>query len=214
MVKAKTVLESNDSCTDDDNFLYKDREGKDCKWISEKKFRRKKKLCENSDILYSCPLSCAKGRNKCPKKFTWSKLNNGCAKYKNGLNCDSNHIFTGCTWNTLQCSVHEKYECCKSEWLLSTMIPEPCSKPFPEDLPLYESCEPCPVVQPADKCSNEKPKNSSNCPQAGLECNYNFMHVGCNLEELKCMAMEFYTCSEDKVWMLAIADPKPCTPPL
>lgn len=198
----------NKSCKDDEEFLYKNKNGKNCEFIGQTR-KRKKKLCKKSNISQLCPVTCGKCRTKCPKQYSSPKFKKSCAKYEDGLNCNFNHMFTGCSWNSIQCTGQQSYECNESKWRLITMMPQPCANP-PLDFPLHDECAPCPKVEPANKCPSSQPDVHSKCSTIGLECSYDFRYLGCGLEELKCVPLTFYTCSEEKIWEMAVVDIKIC----
>jgi len=198
-------------CEDNEYFLFRNKAGKDCAWISKRKKNWRKWLCSKQTTLKSCPVSCGRCITKCPWKFDSPKFKKSCENYQDGLDCYYNPIFMGCTWDGLRCEWHKKYSCIDSEWRLVTMMPLPCASP-PKGLPRLKKCKPCTKVLPSAKCPSEKPESQSECNEVGLKCNYDFEYSGCNKKELKCTPMSFYTCGDDKTWNLALADKRKCPP--
>ena len=46
------------NCINDEIFLYKDKNGKDCEWVGEKEWRRKNLCANDRSVLQACPLIC------------------------------------------------------------------------------------------------------------------------------------------------------------
>lgn len=79
-----------ESCTDDSEYLYQDKEKQNCKWISFKK--NKDVLCDKKKVKQKCKKSCGIGfpvGNKCRKcgyisSKNWKKV------------CKQNYVFENC----------------------------------------------------------------------------------------------------------------------
>jgi len=207
------------SCQDDKTFLIK--EGKGCEWLSQKRLGKRKKLCKDPNVSSSCPVTCGTCNKissinnletQCPADMSSPVFDQSCENYEDGLTCDYNYIFTGCTWNSLQCTSQQFMECSHSagSWIRASAMPPPCQNPPSEGLPLNQECEPCPTVEPADKCPSEEPGNQTPCSEVGLQCDYDFMYTGCSIEELRCTPISFYFCTEEGTWQLAMAGMVPC----
>jgi len=208
------------SCKDDETFLVKNKEGKGCKWLSQKRMGKRKKLCNDPNVSSSCPVTCDTCSNissinnvetECPADMSSPVFKESCENYKDGLTCDYNYIYTGCTWGSIKCTPSQVFECSHSAgtWVRASMMPTPCQNPS-QGLPLYQQCEPCPTVEPADKCPAEEPGNGSPCSEAGLQCDYDFIFTGCSTEELRCTPISFYFCMDEGSWQLAQAGMVPC----
>jgi len=209
----KKIVVSNKACKDDENFLYRNMVRKGCKWIAGHKRKAKKKLCQDTNVSKSCPVSCKKCKiksntlknKKCPETSSSSIFGNNCKTYKDGMECNYKYVFTGCTWNDIQCSAQESYNCHKAKWKPKTLVNTQCTSNVPNDLPLNEKCTPCPKVgQPAAKCPKEQPISQSKCDNVGLRCNYDFQYTGCDLDQLKCQPIRVYTCGKGKKWTTQI----------
>ena len=90
--------------------------------------------------------------------------------------------------------------------MTSTLLANP-----PQNFPLYDECKPCPKVEPADKCPSNQPEAFSKYSTVGHECSYDFRYLRCNLEELQCTPLTFFTCSDENTWEVAVAGIVSCS---
>jgi len=209
LVSGNNMFLTSSTCKDDETFLYKNEGGKDCAWLGQKRKRKKNKICKDSNVLKAYPETCGACETTCPLNLSSSEFYQSCSKYKDGLTCNYNYIYTGCTWNSLQCTSQQFYECGQSEWMRVSMMPAPCEN-LPPDLPLYRECEPCPKVEPAGECPDIPPDFGSKCTQVGQECKYGFRLTGCSPEKLGCSPTEWHYCTEENVWIVAMAGMVQC----
>lgn len=208
----KTNRLSNSECKDDETYIEK---GKNCQWMRDTRRGVRIRHCKSPNVSTACPLTCGTcGKtptkepiNQCPENSSSPEFNKSCTK--EGETCGYNHVFTGCSWNSLHCSPQQLYKCSQTEWWKRTSsISNSCTN-TPNGLPINEECKPCPKVEPADKCPSDAPVLGSDCSEAGLKCNYNFKYSGCSKEELKCVPTKICFCRE-KSWVVLKSDLTNC----
>lgn len=136
-----------------------------------------------------------------------------CRGYPAGKTCDFNHMYTGCTWEELECMEVEQCMCQRDgSWMCRTRGAQRCGSfdaelgwvdaELPEGLPWGRSCnpdEPLPKPPPIEvdvndavvgRLSNECPTryNFGSCEgfEPNLQCKYNYEYDGCTWETLRC----------------------------
>jgi len=79
--------------------------------------------------------------DECPANYEFGS----CSGYVPDLRCDYNHMYTGCTWDTLRCTAIMQCTCGGlsrgGEWACMSFSLMPCES-TPEGHPAFESCDP------------------------------------------------------------------------
>merc|ERR1711907_187612 len=148
---------------------------------------------------------------ECPVEAPESFETN-CTEYTLDKQCNYDYVYMGCSWDELQCSATQFCQCSEDETWACAMTAGPlCEEELPEDLPLWESCDPDEPLP--TECPIETPVSfETNCTEYPLDkqCNYDYVYVGCSWDELQCSATQFCQCSEDETWACAMASPPLC----
>lgn len=212
------------SCKDDPSFVYKkpkkDGTIRNCEWIESLPKGKRNKICKrrkNSEeepflrIRNSCPVACGYCggfKTECPRKFydpdSGKKRSEGgdCSRYMPGLECETNfEYFGGCgEEDPITCVAKDIFTCGKdATWIKSSFERFPCvGDVFP---PSGETCDPA-------LCPLNAPDNGSECfdQQVGTDCDYDYTVVGCTFEDATCSATRFFTCMEDRTWIMAVPE--------
>jgi len=86
------------ACEDDPTFLFKNKEGKTCTWVSGAK--NKKRLCKRRKINTACPVTCKTCRSECPKKkrnmIKLYEKTKKCNNFEAGIRCYYDSEFYEC----------------------------------------------------------------------------------------------------------------------
>jgi hypothetical protein len=145
----------------------------------------------------------------CPLVFPPS--NPKCNEEQVGAHCPY-YEYVGCNFSDGFSCVETKGAFCSKnlDWELISMVPYICQDPEP-DIPSGMTCEPCPKVEPADICPDEKPTDGKLCDIEGTTCNYDNVIQGCSTEELRCVSLSFFDC-RGGIWMEGIGEPRVCEP--
>mmetsp|Transcript_20566 Transcript_20566/g.43646 ORF Transcript_20566/g.43646 Transcript_20566/m.43646 type:complete len:504 (-) Transcript_20566:457-1968(-) len=95
------------------------------------------KKCDPNQVL---PTNSKK--TECPASFELGK----CDEYEDYLQCKYNHVYKGCTWDTLTCSPAVECECLGGNWQCWPDFEKPCEAEeglvIPEGLPWGQECNP------------------------------------------------------------------------
>lgn len=80
--------------------------------------------------------------NECPENYNFGS----CSGYVPGLNCGYNHIYTGCSWDTISCTAVMQCTCGSmlfggGEWACMSMAMMPCETK-PDGFPEFRGCVP------------------------------------------------------------------------
>ena len=151
------------------------------------------------------------------------RFDDSCSGYPEGETCNYNFMYTGCTWDTLQCSWIASCSCdersetwaCRmkslarcgvfdaevGEWVDNT----------PEGLPWGDTCNPQEELPtpPEPQCPEGMPDfldNSCEGYSDGKTCNYNHMYIGCTWDTLRCFSTASCSCNdESETWACTMA---------
>ena len=152
-----------------------------------------------------------------------------CIGYQEGLHCDFEYVYKGCTWDTLQCSPAIQCDCSEGIWNCEIDFTTPCEVTVnghpPGGVPWGEECDPeTPLVIP------ENIEKKAQCPDAfafgscaqfeeDLKCDYNYAYKGCTWDEFACAPsitcrckQESWRCSGDFENRCGIDDESPSIP--
>merc|ERR1712084_158272 len=77
--------------------------------------KRKKNICENEKKEKDAKDKKNK-QNKNKSRNDEKNKNLNCPKDSSSLKLNNNYVFTGCTWNDIQCLPQETYNCKQSKW--------------------------------------------------------------------------------------------------
>ncbi len=146
--------------------------------------------------------------SECPLKPSFGE----CTGYVEGLHCDFEYVYKGCTWDTVQCSPAIQCDCIDGAWNCEIDVTTPCEVTVnghpPGGVPWGEECDPdVPVVIP------ESVEKKSECPDAfafgscahfeeDLQCDYNHAYKGCTWDEFACAPSIICKCKEES-WRCA-----------
>lgn len=162
--------------------------------------------------------------DECPEKDELTT----CAGYEDQLTCNYDYMYTGCTWDELNCTPLMKCRCDQSftsegGWACLSRYIAPCQSK-PEGHPFGQYCDPtAPLPLPSkeeeggdavdgrlsDECPAEAMYGES-C--AGfvddLTCDYDYIYGGCTWNELSCFPV--VSCSCDGNWQCMSMAMVPC----
>jgi len=152
------------------------------------------------------------------------RFDESCSEYPEGETCNYNFMYTGCTWDTLQCSWIASCSCDeRSEtWACQMKSLARCGvfdaevgewvDNTPEGLPWGESCDPDeePPTPPPTTTKEEgsvEGRLSDECPPSAdfgscsgyepdLPCDYNYSYTGCTWETLECRPIRQCQCDK------------------
>jgi len=158
----------------------------------------------NSLILPPLPLSRLPSQEReCPP----------CIGYLNGERCEYEHIYTGCTWEELQCGSTESCNCSDGIWMCAPQTVVVCGT-FPEGLPWGYACDPNEEL-PTPPVESEQTSGGPECPrcsgyQYGNSCELRHTYRGCNWDELYCGWSERCDCEDDGIYTCVQAGMEAC----
>uniref|UniRef100_A0A7S4AIY4 Uncharacterized protein n=1 Tax=Pseudo-nitzschia australis TaxID=44445 RepID=A0A7S4AIY4_9STRA len=141
-----------------------------------------------------------------------------CEVSRNGSVCHYGHLYTGCTWEELQCSAVTSCTCDAGTWSCMMKTIKPCEMVttgvfnpngptlvtvVPEGLPTLETCDPKKALPTAetivkeDNCPVLSPVSNSQCDVShnGLMCHYDHVYTGCTWDDLECNWTTMCECS-------------------
>ena len=144
------------------------------------------------DLLEVCPLNPTFGQ---------------CNEYKEGLHCDFEYVYKGCSWNTLQCSPAIQCLCSDGQWDCDIDSTKPCGVTVnghpPGGVPWGEKCDPDePIVAPEiiskkSVCPDSFSFGSCHLFEEDLKCEYNHAYKGCTMDEFACVPSITCECKKD-----------------
>jgi hypothetical protein len=142
-----------------------------------------------------------------------------CSGYQDGLHCDFDFIYTGCTWDMLQCSPAIQCDCSEGLWNCVVDFTEPCEVTVnghpPGGIPWGEECHPSIPIEIPEKMEKKK-----QCPETfafgscieyedDLGCEYNHVYRGCIWDEFSCDPSIRCDCQQD-TWECSGNFENPC----
>jgi len=157
---------------------------------------------------------------ECPEDMPDSFVDS-CARYSGGQSCSYDHMYMGCTWDTLSCSPIAWCSCDdKSETWACTMQRRTsifeCDASAPEGLPRGNSCDPEEELPtpPAPECPEDMPDSFVDSCAGYPErqrCNYQHIYMGCTWDTLRCGRTAGCSCDKaSEIWMCAMASIASC----
>jgi hypothetical protein len=114
-----------------------------------------------------------------------------------------------------------------SKWMCKSYSTEGCDpSTTPESLPQGEPCDPFaplptnpdgeePITGRSDVCPEAFPDSFTSCAdyEPGLSCQYGYIYLGCNWNDLSCSPTAFCECDElSDLWYCAAAAIEGCDP--
>jgi len=143
--------------------------------------------------------------DECP-----AQKSDSCGGYTAGKVCEFGHMYQGCTWEELECTVVEECTCLQDgSWECMASAAQLCGSfdfdlgwvedKLPEGLPWGRTCNPNePLPRPplfqndtvvsriSDECPFMYSFDSCEGFESNLRCDYNFEYDGCTWETLEC----------------------------
>merc|ERR1712224_955576 len=145
-----------------------------------------------------------------------------CAGYLPDLRCKYNHIYTGCTWESLSCTPIMDCKCDQSgSWACMSRSMPLCDN-TPKGHPFGRTCNPnlpLPTAPPSSttlstRLSDECPASAEFGSCAGylpdLRCKYNHIYTGCTWESLSCTPIMDCKCDQSGSWACMSRSMLPC----
>jgi len=150
---------------------------------------------------------------ECPEEMP-DFLDDSCSEYTEGKTCNYNHMYIGCTWDTLRCFSTDSCSCIdESEtWACRMARVAGCDASAPEGLPWGESCDPDEELPPppptitreegsvegrlSDECPPSADFGSCSGYEPDLPCDYNYSYTGCTWETLECRPIRQCQCDK------------------
>ena len=140
---------------------------------------------------------------ECPSNPSFGE----CSGYQDGLHCDFEYVYTGCTWDVLQCSPAIKCDCSERIWNCDIDFTTPCKVTVnghpPGGVPWGEECDPyVPIVIPENVqkkklCPDTFAFGSCSHFEEGLQCEYNHAYKGCTRDEFTCAPSIICDCNKN-----------------
>jgi len=211
-------------CLNDVDWIYKKNPSKNCAWVSALDDKKRARFCNKKQVKRACPMACDTCEyllDKCPRNrkkmfegsststsSSSSSLLASCKDYEPGLRCDYGHRYTGCTWDTLQCSWTSRFRCEDDGiWSLVVADPFPCPSTAESETetetPFGEKCKPnwdLPTPPPSEEvsetCPASFPEDGTSCNLSGTkECFYEYYATGCAEGSRTCSPHQRAVCS-------------------
>ena len=141
--------------------------------------------------------------DECPLNPTFGE----CGAYQDGLHCDFEYVYKGCSWDTLQCSPAIQCDCSDGNWDCDIENTKPCVITVnghpPGGVPWGERCDPSePIATPEimpkkNVCPDSFSFGSCLLFEEDLKCEYNHAYKGCTLDEFACVPSITCECKKD-----------------